>query len=632
MPAMQAPDDAGSDALARRLAGVHLGLAHARDELELLAAAVRAVEPYGPTAVDLLHLHVDDHGAPTRCEPIAVWTAASGVVRHERAAEHLELATIPLSQHWLAEPAHPLVVVDAGADPRCDEALRTLLAPNRALIVLPLRSSNPPSWQGLVALTWAAPHEPTADERLVYRLLMHTLAAFVADRRTLERHARALAEIRALYRLSARISEARTPAELLAAVVDEARAPDAQGKILSIETGPSGQPEILTVTAVHGGGPAAAATLGVRYVLSELPSARLWLDLREPAGFITDLATDPRIDAAARALHERNGLVSAVLLPLRWQGRWLGLLQVAWDHPREFPPAERELYASIAPQVAAVLDNRLLAARTEAALAENREQARTLEIVLDHLPIGVMINDMARGQRRLNRAGAELLDDESPDTHGPIPLYHPDSEEPVDASERLSRLAVERGEIVHSERDLLARDGERRRLSVTAAPIRDDGGRITGAVTLFHDITHHVAAERERAGLQNAVIEAQRAALAERATPLIPITDEILILPLVGAIDPERGRQIVDTLAGLAGHTDARVVLIDLTGVRELDETGAHALARAAAAVRLRGATPMLSGVAPDVAWSLVEQHLGLHIPTHADLQSALLAARALLG
>jgi PAS domain S-box-containing protein len=624
MPAMQAHDDAGADALARRLAGVHLGLAHARDELELLAAVVRAVEPYGPVSADLHHLHVDEHGAPIRCQPIALWTPDAGVHPHTHAGQRIDLAGVPLSEHWIAAPDHALVVTDVTADPRCDDGLRALMAPLQAIVVLPLRGGDPPTWQGMVTLHWAAPHTPGPDERLVYRLLMHTLAAFIADRRALAAHAAALAEIQALYRLSARINEAQTPAELLAAVVDEARFPGAQGKLLSIETGPSGQPESLIITAVYGGGPAAEATLGVRYIVAELPSTRLWLDSVDTAGYIRNIADDPRVDEVSRRVHLRNGLVSAVLLPLRWRGRWLGLLQVAWAEPRDFTDEERRLYASIGPQLAAVLDNRLLAARTEQALAENREQARTLEIVLDHLPIGVMINDMAAGQRRVNRAGAELLADDDPDGAQPIPLYHPDSETPVDARERLSRRAVESGDIVHSERDLLGPDGVRRRLSVTAAPVRDETGRITGAVTLFHDVTHHVAAERERAELQDAVIAAQRAALAERATPLIPISDEILVLPIVGSIDPERGRQIVDTLAHLTGHTRARVVLLDLTGVRDLDDASTRALAQAAATLRLRGTTPIFTGLGPAAAWSLVEQNIDLQAPTYPTLRAAL--------
>lgn len=624
MPAMQAHDDAGADALARRLAGVHLGLAHARDELELLAAVVRAVEPYGPASADLHHLHVDEHGAPTRSQPIALWTPEAGVQAHTHGGQRIDLASVPLSGHWIAAPEEALVVEDTAADPRSDDRLRALVDPLRALVVLPLRSSGPAAWQGLVTLHWAAPHAPGADERLVYRLLMHTLAAFLADRRALAAHAAALAEIQAISRLSARLNEAQTAAELLAAVVDESRFPGAQGKLLSIETGPSGQPEALTITAVHGGGPAAAATLGVRYIIAELPSTRLWLGTTDTAGYIRNIADDPRIDEVSRAVHLRNGLVSAVLLPLRWRGRWLGLLQVAWAEARDFTDEERRLYAAIGPQLAAVLDNRLLAARTEEALAENREQARTLEIVLDHLPIGVMINDMAAGQRRVNRAGAELLADDDPDSAQPIPLYHPDSETPVDARERLSRRAVESGEIVHSERDLLGPDGIRRRLSVTAAPVRDETGRITGAVTLFHDISHHVAAERERAELQDAVIAAQRTSLAERATPLIPISDEILVLPIVGSIDPERGRQIVDTLAHLTGHPHARVVLVDLTGVHDLDEAATRALAQAATTLRLRGATPIFTGLGPAVAWTLVEHHIDLHAPTYPTLRAAL--------
>ncbi len=624
-------DEPGADALARRLASVHLGLAHAADEIELLAAVAAAVRPYAPIIADLHYLEIDAAGVPIETRPIAVWTPDAGAREHPFTGQCYQLAATPLAEHWIATPDHPLIIRDVTTDPRCNQFLRDLIAPRRAMAVLPLRSEHPARWQGLLSLHWYDPHAPGPEERLVYRLLMHSVAGFIADRRALAEHALALAEITALYRLSTRINEAADAEELLAAIVDETRVPNAQGKLLAIDTGPTGHPQTLEIIAVHGGGPTAAASLGARFEVADSPSAHMWIDDPEAATMIGDLTTDPRLDDDARAIHLRHGLASVILLPLRWQGRWRGLLQLGWVEPRTFDDDERRQYEGLAPQAAAVLDNRLLVARNARAIADNKSQARTLEIVLDHLPVGVMIIDAVTGKRSVNRAGIDLLTDEEPDVRRPLPLYHPGTDRAIGPEERLSRLAMGSGEVVSRERDLLDPDGTRRRFSVTAAPFRDHHGAIAGSVSLFYDLTQHLRAERERESLKEAVITAQRAALAERATPLIPISDEILVVPIVGAIDRERGRQLIETLMRLEGHDDARVVLLDLTGVRDLDDAGARALVQAAAVLRLRGVTTILTGIGQDVAWTLVEQHTDLRgLTTHATLRAGLAHAARL--
>ena len=632
MPAMQRDDDEpGADALARRLASVHLGLAHASDEIELLAAVAAAVRPYAPIIADLHYLEIDAADVPIEARPIAVWTPDEGAREHPHRGHSYRLADTPLAEHWIATPDHPLIVRDVTTDPRCNDLLRALVAPRRAMAVLPLRSEHPARWQGMCSLHWAEPHAPGPEERLVYRLLMHSVAGFIADRRALAEHALALAEITALYRLSTRINEAADPEELLAAIVDETRIPGAQGKLLAVETDPAGQPQTLEIIAVYGGGPTAAASLGKRFDVTDSPTAHIWIEHPAAATMIGDLATDPRLDDAAHAIHLRHGLASVILLPLRWQGRWRGLLQLGWDAPRQFDDDDRRHYEGLAPHAAAVLDNRLLVARNARAIADNRSQARTLEIVLDHLPVGVMIIDAVTGKRSVNRAGVDLLTDEQPDVRQPLPLFHPDSDRAVTPEERLSRIAMRSGEVVSRERDLVAADGTRRRFSVTAAPFRDHHGAIAGSVSLFHDLTQQLRAEREREQLKAAVISAQRAALAERATPLIPISDEILVVPIIGAIDSERGRQLVETLMHLEGHDHVRIVLLDLTGVRDLDDAGARALVQAAAVLRLRGVTTILTGIGQDVAWTLIEENIDLRgLTTHATLRAGLAHAARL--
>ena len=66
--------------------------------------------------------------------------------------------------------------------------------------------------------------------------------------------------------------------------------------------------------------------------------------------------------------------------------------------------------------------------------------------------------------------------------------------------------------------------------------------------------------ERER------VIRQQQDAIRELSTPVLPVRERLLILPIIGVLDSERARQLTEQLlAGIRTHR-AKVVVIDITG------------------------------------------------------------------
>jgi rsbT co-antagonist protein RsbR len=125
--------------------------------------------------------------------------------------------------------------------------------------------------------------------------------------------------------------------------------------------------------------------------------------------------------------------------------------------------------------------------------------------------------------------------------------------------------------------------------------------------------------------LQEQMIEVQRAALRELSTPLIPLADEVVAMPLIGSIDSGRAQQIIETLLeGVAEH-QAEVVILDITGVQMVDTQVASALMRAAQAVKLLGARVVLTGIRPEVAQTLVGMGADLgDIVTLSNLQSGI--------
>ncbi|MGB9751189.1 PAS domain S-box protein [Roseiflexus castenholzii] len=128
-------------------------------------------------------------------------------------------------------------------------------------------------------------------------------------------------------------------------------------------------------------------------------------------------------------------------------------------------------------------------------------------------------------------------------------------------------------------------------------------------LVLSRDTTKQRRAERERQAMQEQIIQAQQAALRELSTPLMPIADGVVAMPIIGTIDTMRAQQIMEALLqGIADHS-ADIAILDITGVKVVDTQVAGALIRAAQAARMLGARVVLTGISPEIAQTLV--HIG---------------------
>lgn len=139
------------------------------------------------------------------------------------------------------------------------------------------------------------------------------------------------------------------------------------------------------------------------------------------------------------------------------------------------------------------------------------------------------------------------------------------------------------------------------------------------------DITEQHTAEQERLHLQEQVIAAQQVALREISTPIIPISDGIVAMPLIGSIDSSRAQQMIEALLVGVSERQTGTAILDITGVPVVDTQVANVLLRAAQAVKLLGAQVILTGIRPEVAQTLVGLGLDLSgIITLATLQSGI--------
>ncbi len=126
----------------------------------------------------------------------------------------------------------------------------------------------------------------------------------------------------------------------------------------------------------------------------------------------------------------------------------------------------------------------------------------------------------------------------------------------------------------------------------------------------------------EYSGSWEHIVSLQRVALQELSAPLIPVMDRITVMPLIGTIDTERAKLIMENLLeGVIKH-NSEVVLIDITGVPVVDTMVAHHIIQAAEAVRLIGSTCILVGIRPEIAQTIVNLGIDLgKFPTKSSLR-----------
>ena len=165
-------------------------------------------------------------------------------------------------------------------------------------------------------------------------------------------------------------------------------------------------------------------------------------------------------------------------------------------------------------------------------------------------------------------------------------------------------------------------DASRSWLLVNAIPQLDDKGDLVQVVATFIDLTAYRQATK-------LLLEKQRR-LAELATPLVPLGAGVVLLPIVGTVDHERVDQMLEVLLEGVVLRRAQTVVLDITGVTQMDSQLAVGIVRASHAVRLLGAQLWLTGVRGQVAQELVRLDADLSsITTRATLE---LALRELFG
>ena len=125
----------------------------------------------------------------------------------------------------------------------------------------------------------------------------------------------------------------------------------------------------------------------------------------------------------------------------------------------------------------------------------------------------------------------------------------------------------------------------------------------------------------------------QEQELRETATPITEIWDGVLTLPIIGTLDSSRTMLVMEALLNRIAKDHASTVVMDLTGVKNIDSQVSHHLIQMVRAVQLMGSRAIITGIRPEIARALISLNINMSdITTRANLADGLKEAFRSMG
>ncbi len=272
-----------------------------------------------------------------------------------------------------------------------------------------------------------------------------------------------------------------------------------------------------------------------------------------------------------------------------------------------------------------------------------------LGIALDRLNDGLLILDAGQVVLDCNRAAVELLDlPKELILNRPVAQILQASPFPFSAwrgmHNELNR-ASPKAQMATREIEYYV-NGRLRIVVSELTTVQGNMGYLEGYVWILYDITERRQNAREleqrNRKLQDALTELKSTSEAQRqlletirllSAPAVPVLQGIIVLPLSGHISSDRATLIMTNLLEGIRDYEAKVAIIDITGVPNVDTSVANHLIQAARAASLMGCRPLLVGIRPEIAQVIVELGIDMGgLRTFTDLQSGVEYALNMLG
>lgn len=468
-------------------------------------------------------------------------------------------------------------------------------------------------------------------------------------------------------RASAALSGAQSLSDLALALRPGLTALQPDGYVLARLCGPN-HDELAVIDAWEAG--AAQTTMrpgGTRWAAGALPGVLTTIAAGETA-FVEDADAGAEVRAAAKALVGGAELGAMAFAPLRSQGELQAVIWLYQRSPRVFQAGERRYLSFLAQLTAmalshidgqAALTAKIRRLRGLHQLSQSLASltasdklldlaARLLIEETDFINSWLALADRTEGVLRAYAGEGPGVDEKTRSAVTPLADTHQVAvqvlldDRPMVVPNVLAYAratgwgeVAERANLRTAVYVPLRTAGEA--IGVLAVGVTDErvGEDDLSLLMAFGNhlasVIHRMRTEQARTEqfreLQTANGQLERALELVRAmsTPVIPVHDGIVVVPLVGTIDTTRSSQLMMTLLETVQRESAKFVIIDITGVAVVDSYVANHFVQTTRAVALLGSRCVLVGIRPEVAQALVRLGLNLgNITALSDLQAGI--------
>ncbi|QHE50646.1 PAS domain-containing protein [Pontibacillus sp. HMF3514] len=245
--------------------------------------------------------------------------------------------------------------------------------------------------------------------------------------------------------------------------------------------------------------------------------------------------------------------------------------------------------------------------------------AKLLEQAVDHTQIGVTITDPNQDDNPIiycNDGFLHLSGYEKEEVIGKNCRFLQGANTNRDAKEKI-KSAIRAQEQVSVEIINYRKNGEEFWNDLHIDPIYIEEEGLYYFVGIQKDITEQKKSEEQ---LKTSLKE-----ITALSTPIVPITEGVSVLPLIGNMDMERLQIISDNITKKMTEAKHETLIMELSGLNDVDDEVIHGIFRFNDVLQLLGTDLVIAGISPQLALKATQLDLDLSsMKTFATVKEAI--------
>ncbi|MBW4438053.1 MAG: GAF domain-containing protein [Pleurocapsa minor GSE-CHR-MK-17-07R] len=209
------------------------------------------------------------------------------------------------------------------------------------------------------------------NDQLLMRAVAERVAIAIESARLFEETQSTLAETSTLYQLSRYLNEANDLEGIIEAIVLSVMPDATGGQIMVFDAYRGSMPESARFTADWSPSDAAPKGVSMRDIELQVSDHPLLREMNaSQVSLVSDVSRDARIDEMFLAISQDARAEAMALIPFSVRGVWRGVIMIEFPRPRVFTEREGRVYSALIDQAGVAIDNRMLLAENEVALAQ----------------------------------------------------------------------------------------------------------------------------------------------------------------------------------------------------------------------------------------------------------------------